>query len=117
MPNDILQESVQGAVDDLTSWLLDNTENGFEEIPEIDAIRTSLMEALEASQPKPNVSTKRALPFIPANWSFGKMLWCWLFHGGWFQYPEDRAAEIQTDRIPHKTLNCKTCGKAYWKYI
>lgn len=44
-----LQRAMQKAFDDLNSWLLDNTENVFEEIPEIDQVRTDLNEALEES--------------------------------------------------------------------
>ena len=35
------------AVDDLGAWLTDNTDGVFEEQPEIDNIRTLLMDALE----------------------------------------------------------------------
>lgn len=42
-----LQNKIQIAIDEISSFLLDNTEGGFEEIPELDMARTELQEAQE----------------------------------------------------------------------
>jgi len=39
--------AITDATDYLTSYLLDNTEKGFEEVPEVDSVRTELFELHE----------------------------------------------------------------------
>lgn len=44
-----LQQAVSQAIEQLGDWLTDNTEEVFEEQPEIDEIRAALSDALQAS--------------------------------------------------------------------
>lgn len=52
------KEAVLSAIDSITSYLLDNTEDadGFEVIPDLDQARSTLMEILE-TQPFPEIET------------------------------------------------------------
>lgn len=46
-PEDALRKAVADAIERLGNWLTDNTENVFEEQPEIDGIRADLQDALD----------------------------------------------------------------------
>lgn len=47
---DELEKAVEEAIAELGNWLTDNTDEVFEEQPEIDNIRTGLIDALERSR-------------------------------------------------------------------